>query len=119
MVESYGQDGKSKIIHSQLTYKYTQNQVDLLKKRLDKTSFPQREGFLQLLLKDERVDGMGMLVSIQDFIPGDEGIVSTFTYHHTLNSDYVLIVVEDHYVKDKSPLKGDKVCSKAKIVKIE
>ena len=99
------------------TYGYTQKEVSILETKLKNTKFPKKDGYVESLLKNE--SGVGMMTSIADLLPNDEGILTTYTLTHSLNSDFTLLVYQDHYAKGRSPLKGDIVESEAKIVRVK
>ena len=100
---------------SSQTFGYTQKEVSDLRHKLMNTKFPQKEGFVKSLLKND--SGVGMLTSVADLIPNDEGILAIYTLTYSLNDDYTLIVHQDHYDKGKSPLKTAVVDSKAEIIR--
>ena len=72
---------------------------------------------MESLLKNQ--DGVGMMILIADYVPNDEGLLATYTLRYNLNDDFVLLVYQDHYARGKSPLKGNIIESKAKIIKIK
>lgn len=105
--EEYVRDGR--------TLGYTEKEVSDLKLKLENTKFPQKDGYVQSLLKNDA--GVGMLVCTADLLPNEEGILATYTFTYSLSGDYTLIVHQDHYGEGKSPLKTDIVDSNAEIVR--
>lgn len=110
-------DNAEELVRSSSTYGYSQKEVSDLQTRLRHTKFPQKASYVESLLKNQ--SGVGMLASVGDLLPNEEGILATYTLTYSLNDDWTLIVTQDHYATGKSPLGTPIVDAKAEIVRVK
>ena len=103
-----GSDLTASIIHDN----YTEQEVINLKKILQSTNFPQRDGFVQSLLKK---DSYLKMRSVSFVLPDKEGIIHLDPLIVQLNDDSTLVVHKALYTRGNSPFPTERVETNAKI----
>ena len=92
---------------------YSEQEVSNLKRKLQKTKFPQKDGFVKSLLKE----GSYLRMRSASFtLPDKDGKIPRDPLSAKLNNEFTLIVYKDSYPNGNSPLSTDTVVTGAKII---